>query len=176
MKKVIETERLILREVTPADLEGFYELDTNPIVHRYLGNQMVQSIDESAEIIDYIMSQYAATGIGRWSVLLKSTQEFIGWSGIKFMQEDVNDHVDFYDLGYRFLPRYWGQGYASESANAFLDYGFDELEIDDIYAFAHVGNKRSQNVLTKVGFQQRNHFEFYQEEHIWYVQHRADRK
>ena len=63
MKSCIETERLILREIISADLEGMFELDSNPQVHRFLGNKPVKHIDESRLYIEKIRQQYTGNGI-----------------------------------------------------------------------------------------------------------------
>ena len=87
MKSFIETERLILREMIASDDEGMFELDSNPEVHRFVGKKPVKHIDESRLMIENIRRQYADNGIGRWAVILKDTNEFIGWSGIKLIKE-----------------------------------------------------------------------------------------
>ena len=95
MKKTIETERLILRELELSDAEGMFELDSNPNVHLYVGNRPVKHIDESIEYIKFVQKQYKDLGTGRWAVVLKETNEFIGWSGIKFITDEINNHKNF---------------------------------------------------------------------------------
>ena len=63
------------------------------------------SLADSVATIDFIQAQYAANGIGRWAVLLRATGEFMSWAGLKLMTGPVNRHHDFYDIGYRFMPR-----------------------------------------------------------------------
>jgi ribosomal-protein-alanine N-acetyltransferase len=78
----IETERLILRELLPTDDKAMFILDSNPNVHKFLGNQPVISIEESRKYISSIREQYLDNGIGRFAVILKETDEFIGWAGL----------------------------------------------------------------------------------------------
>lgn len=167
MCKYIETKRLLLRELFPSDDLGMFELDSNPEVHRYLGNNPVTDIEQSREAIANIRQQYIDNGVGRWAVILKETNEFIGWSGLK-LEKNVNGHDQFYDLGYRFIQRHWGKGYAIETANAFVNYGFNKLNLDTINAYADAGNKASRNVLEKAGLQYVNTFEYEGEEEVWY--------
>lgn len=151
MKIFAETERLLLREFLPTDAQGMFELDSDPEVHRYLGNKPVQSIEQSQEMITFIRQQYLDNGIGRWAVIDKATSEFIGWAGLKLIREPINHHIDFYDVGYRFIRRYWGRGYATEAAQASVDYGFQVLCLPTLYAIADMQNLASRAVLAKVG-------------------------
>jgi len=151
MKIFAETERLLLREFLPTDAHGMFELDSDPEVHRYLGNKPVQSIEQSQEMIAFIRQQYLDNGIGRWAVIEKATSEFIGWAGLKLVREPINYHVDFYDVGYRFIRHYWGQGYATEAAQASVEYGFQVLHLPMLYAIADMRNLASRAVLAKVG-------------------------
>ncbi len=167
MKTSIETERLLLRELLPTDDAGMFELDSNPEVHIYLGNNPVKSIEESREAIANIRQQYLENGIGRWAVILKETGEFIGWSGLK-LEKNVNGHETFYDLGYRFIQKHWGKGYAFETAKAFVDFGFNEMNLPVINAYADFDNLGSRKVLEKVGMQFVNSFEYDGVEEVWY--------
>jgi len=168
MKTSIETKRLLLRELLPSDDRGMFELDSNPEVHRFLGNKPVKNIEESRVYIENVRQQYLDNGIGRWAVILKETNEFIGWSGLKLIKDSVNDHQNFHEIGYRFIQKHWGKGYATEAALAFIDYGFNDLKIDVIYAYADKGHPGSRNVLEKLGMQYVNSFEYYGEEEVWY--------
>jgi [ribosomal protein S5]-alanine N-acetyltransferase len=168
-----ETERLILREVTPEDLDGFYTLDSDQEVHRYLGNHPVSDREKLLEIIHFIRDQYAQHGIGRWAMVEKSTGAFIGWTGLKYVQEPINHPTPYYDLGYRLIQKYWGQGYATESAVASLNYGFDVLQIPEIFAAADVHNAPSNRILTKLGFTKLEPFLYDDALHNWYRLDRA---
>ncbi len=149
-----ETERLILRELVPTDIEGMFELDSNPEVHKYLGNKPVKSREDAEKAIQYIRDQYKDRGIGRWAAIEKSSGYFIGWSGLKLNigeKESLNGKQDFYDIGYRFIPRCWGKGYATESALVALDYGFKVKQYETITGIALIGNIGSNKVLRKIG-------------------------
>lgn len=78
MKILIETERLILRPVTLDDTQDFFEMDSNPNVHKYLGNNPVKSIDQSKAWIEDILDQYETFGLGRLAVVNKTTDKFLG--------------------------------------------------------------------------------------------------
>jgi ribosomal-protein-alanine N-acetyltransferase len=146
-----ETERLILRALVPADEAGMFELHSNPEVHRYLGNNPVTDIEKISGVIEFVRQQYIDNGIGRWAMVEKSSNEFVGWTGMKRIKEPINNRVDFYDIGYRLIPRFWGKGYATEAAIAALDYAFTHLPTDEIVGLANVDNTGSRNVLQKIG-------------------------
>ncbi|MBD2715886.1 GNAT family N-acetyltransferase [Microvirga sp. STR05] len=160
MTTFAETPRLLLRELQATDVPGMFALDSDPEVHRYLGNQPVQTLAQSEETIAFVRRQYQENGIGRWAVELKETGEFLGWAGLKFVREPLNRHVDFYDVGYRLIRRYWGNGYATEAARASVAYGFNVLRQPVLYATADMQNLASRAVLAKVGFQHLGEFEY----------------
>ena len=168
MSIIIETDRLLLRALLPSDKEGMFLLDSNPNVHEFLGQRPVVSIEESQEYIASIQQQYIENGIGRYAVILKDTNQFIGWCGIKFITEPENGHVNFHELGYRFIEDYWGKGYGYESAKAWLDYGFNSMNIKTIYASAHIENKGSRHILEKLGMRAVNEFDWNGISCIWY--------
>jgi ribosomal-protein-alanine N-acetyltransferase len=126
------TTRLLLRPLQASDAPGLFELDSDPAVQRYLGGiggPRPASVADSAAVIRTSQANYAAGGLGRWAVQLRATGEFMGWAGLKLVAGPLNNQRDFYDIGYRFLPRYWGQGYGYEAAQAWLAYGFETLHL-----------------------------------------------
>lgn len=174
MNVFVETKRLILREILPSDLNGMYELDADPQVHSYLGNRPVKDKKEVEKIIDFIRKQYAENGIGRWAIIEKATNNFIGWTGLKLVREMTNNHINYYDLGYRLIKKYWGQGYATESALASLQYGFNKLQLEEIYAAAHLENNASNKILKNIGFNKVETFFYDNSEHNWYILNKAE--
>ena len=168
MKIHIETERLILRDLTEQDLQGIFELDSDPEVHSYLGNKPIKTLIEAKEIIDFIILQYRKNGIGRWAVIEKESGNFIGWSGFKYINDVINDRTQYYDLGYRFIKKYWGKGFATESAMACLNFGFNKLEQKDIFAIADSRNLASNKILQKIGMTNINEFDYENVPHNFY--------
>ena len=148
----------MLRKLTKDDLENIFQLDSNPEVMKYVGVPPITEKEESAKMIENILDQYKNNGTGRLAVIEKETNQFIGWSGIKLLTDEVNGFKNIYELGYRFLPEFWGKGYATESALASLDLGFKQLNVDKIYAYADLGNGSSNHILTKLGFENKGTF------------------
>ncbi len=168
MKIFAETDRLILREFMLSDDKAMFELDSDPEVHRYLGNKPVTDIAQSREIIDRVRKQYIDNGIGRWAMIEKKSGEFVGWCGLKLNTETINGHTNFYDLGYRLIKRYWGSGYATEAALAVLEYGFLEMQLPVIYGMAATDNAASNQILKKLGFVFVETYTYQDILHNWY--------
>lgn len=153
MNLILETERLLLRPLELSDAEALFELNKNPNVHKYLWQKPEVVIDESIKVIEYVQRQYAENKIGRFATILKETGEFIGWTGIKFVNDHVeNGNTNFYDYGYRLSEPFWNKGYATEASKAWLDYGFNQMNIKEMNAYTHAENGASNHVLKKVGF------------------------
>lgn len=153
MNLILETDRLILREILVSDAEAFFAMDNNPNVHRYLWNKPTQKIEDTLEIITFVRKQYLDNGIGRFAIISKETKEFMGWAGIKFNTEMVNNKTNFYDIGYRLDEKFWGRGYASEASFAWVQYAFETLKIKTIEAATHIENVASNRILQKIGMQ-----------------------
>jgi ribosomal-protein-alanine N-acetyltransferase len=151
VKIFTETDRIILREIVPEDAAAMFEMDSDSEVHVYLGKSPIQTMEQAVEQINYIRQQYLDYGIGRWAVVDKRTNLFVGWGGLKFRTDVVNGITNFHDVGYRLLKKFWGQGFATESAKATLKYAFEQLNLKAVYALANVENKASINALLKSG-------------------------
>ncbi|MBK8581769.1 MAG: GNAT family N-acetyltransferase [Flavobacteriales bacterium] len=168
MKIFVETERLILRELEYTDENDLFEMDSDPEVHLFIENNPVKSIDEITKVIEMLKVQYKENGIARWAVVDKLTNECVGWSGLKYFKQPLNHHNDFYELGYRFKKKHWGKGFATESSNAILDYGFKNLNTDTIFAIADPKNVNSKKVLTKLGFDYQETFDYEGDPTEWF--------
>ncbi|PKH68255.1 GNAT family N-acetyltransferase [Flavobacterium sp. ALD4] len=174
MKIMIETERLILRAIVTSDAERMFLLDSNPNVHRYLGNNPVESIEQSMNYIESLQIQYIQNAIGRYAIILKETNEFIGWAGLKFIKEPENNHLNFYEIGYRLREEFWGKGYGYEAAKAWLHYGFIKMNLAIIYASAHIENVGSRRILEKIGLRLVSEYNHDSIPCVWYELDKID--
>lgn len=154
----VETERVLLRPFEPQDAQGLFEMDSNPEVHRYLGNKPLKDFKKAEEVIAMVIAQHKRNGIARWTAIEKSTGNYLGWSGIKLYQQECCGHINFYEIGYRFKLEFWGKGFATETAKAALDYTFDVLNEDTAYGMIHHENLASARVLEKIGFQKTDEY------------------
>lgn len=158
MKILATTARLHLRAISETDENDLFEMDSDPEVHLYIENKPVQSIETIRVVITLLKEQYRQNGIARWAVVDRSTNECIGWCGLKYFDQPVNNHQNFYELGYRFKKKHWGKGFATEAARAVLEYGFKHLAIDTIFAITDPINLNSKKVLHKLGFEYQETF------------------
>ncbi len=154
----IETERLILRDFLETDQADLFEMDSDPEVHRYLGNRPVKTSDEIKPVIEMVRQQYLDNQIGRWIMVEKATGNVLGWAGLKYIRNTMNSTTNFYDVGYRLKQKHWGQGFATEAAKAALEFGFNELNLKEIIGITAIENQASANILKKIGLQFVNQF------------------
>lgn len=174
MKIFAETDRFIVREILTTDVDGLFELDADPEVHRYPGNKPVTDKNQALEVIHFIRQQYIDNGIGRWAIIDKKTNDFIGWTGLKFVTTLTNNHIHYYDIGYRLRKKYWGQGIATETALASLHYAFVELKATEVYAMADCRNDGSNKILNKIGLRFIETFDLDGIKHNWYKLERKE--
>ncbi len=140
-----ETTRLRLRAFEEGDAEAFYRLNSHPEVNRYTGEPPCESVAAArAGIRSY--PDWTQYGIGRWAAVYKATNEIIGFAGLKWLSD-----FGEVDLGYRFLPQYWGRGLATEASVACLAYGFETLGLKRIVGYTDPENRASMRVLEKLG-------------------------
>jgi RimJ/RimL family protein N-acetyltransferase len=168
MDLILETERLLLRPLDLSDVDDFFSMNNNPNVNRYLRNPITSKI-EANQYIQKIINEYQKNNIARFAVILKETNKLIGFSGLKFRNTLENNHIDFYDLGYRFSEEYWRNGFATESSLAWLDYGFNTMKLSTIHACAVSENIGSNKVLKKMGFEFTNQYIVNNSMHNWYT-------
>ena len=147
MKVIIETDRLLLREFTIDDARAVYEFGSNVEVQKYTGDELLTSLERAEEIIkNVILKDYKKYGYGRWAVIFKPDKKLIGFAGLKYLPEFGET-----DIGFRFLPQYWGRGIATEASRGIIKYGFKNLNIKRIIGIAMPENIASCRVLEKVG-------------------------
>lgn len=146
MHVIIKTDRLLLRTFTENDAQIIYELNLDPEVIKFT-HDAITDLDHAKTILrEVILPQYALNNFGRWAVHLRHNLKFIGWCGLKYRagRNEV-------DLGYRFMKKYWGNGYATEAAFSCIKYGFEKLNLPVITGRSEPGNFASINVLEKSG-------------------------
>jgi RimJ/RimL family protein N-acetyltransferase len=134
---MIETQRLLLRQLTRADADFILELLNEPSFIENIGDKNVRT---TADACVYISTS------SLYLVELKDPQIAIGICGLL-----KRDYLEDVDIGFAFLERFWSKGYAHESASAVMNYGLNVLKLPRIVAITAPDNQGSINVLTKLG-------------------------
>ncbi len=145
---LLETERLIFRELTDDDAAFIFELVNEPSFVHNIGDKGVRNLADARNyILDGPVASYEECGYGLWLVELKETGESIGICGLV-----KRDSLPDPDIGFAFLPQFWSQGYAFESAAAVKKYSGDTLGINRLLAVTNPDNVGSIHLLEKIGF------------------------
>jgi RimJ/RimL family protein N-acetyltransferase len=147
MKMILETERLQLREMTPADAPLVLEILNEPAFIEFVADRGVRTVADAAKFIEEkFLPSYAEHGFGFYAVELKETGTPVGMCGLikRDMLEDV-------DIGFSIFERFWGCGYATEAARALMQHGLTTLGLPRIVGVTAPHNERSAAVLEKLG-------------------------
>lgn len=147
-KPLIITERTYLSTPNTLQLEQIRKLDADPEIMRYITKGKPRSAEESKDWIAKRLTEYDKNGFGLMPVYLKENDVFIGWSGLKNL-----DNTDKIEVGYRFDKPYWGKGFATEVTKAIVAYALHELQINQLVAVTDLDNEASKKVLLKSGFE-----------------------
>ena len=144
---LLETERLILRELTFDDAPFILTLLNDPSFLRYINDKNVRNIEDARQyMLNGPMASYARNGFGLYLVQLKDTAVPIGLSGL-VKREELPDA----DIGFAFLPDYWGKGFAFESACAVMSDARERLGLNRVLAIVMPDNDASIKLLEKLG-------------------------
>lgn len=160
MGTYIETERLKLRDWEEKDLLPFQKMNANQQVRRYFPSLLSYRRSElDMKKMDEIIKD---NGIGLFAVELKETGEWLGFIGVNYIPEDSKypfKELPFYEIGWRLIPEVWGNGLATEGAQAVLSY-VKEKGITELYSFTSETNLPSRKVMEKIGMTFLDNFEF----------------
>ena len=148
MFPILETERLILRELVEDDARDILYCFSNAEVLRYYGQNPLTSIEQVKQIIKNFSRNYDEKRGIKWGIKQKETGRLIGTIGF---QEWSLEHKRA-NISYALFPEKWGKGYASEAVEKVISSGFQELGLERIGAIVFVENIASNQLLTKLGF------------------------
>jgi len=144
-KVVCETSRLILRQFTRDDLEPLAAMHLDVEVGRFIG---VKTVEQTREGLEQWLAQYERYGFSKWAVVLRGGEELVGRCGLSL---ERIDGADVWELGWTFARAYWGKGYATEAAQAAMEYSFRVLGHRRIISLIRIGNVASVRVAEKIG-------------------------
>lgn len=149
MTQVVElkTQRLLLRQWKKDDLAEFSLLNSDPEVMEYLPNLL--SEEESNNLADKIINLISENGWGFWAVEIISDNSFIGFVGLNEPKYEL-PVKPCVEVGWRLARKYWGNGYATEAGEASLEFAFESLNLNEVYSFTSVANKKSEAVMERL--------------------------
>ena len=139
------TPRLFLRPFTPADVESVHPIYSDPEVMRYVATGPLADITHTQRLVDDYSDHQFLHGYSFWAVIEQSSGALIGDAGL------YRTPAGEVELGYTLGKAWWGRGYATEAAGAWLRVAFEELGMDEVVALAEPANTASLHVLTKLG-------------------------
>jgi len=152
MTILADTDRLVIRQIQANDKEELFLLDSDPAVMKYITLGETSSREQVdlylAKMLN--LSEKHQNELGFWAAIEKSTNQFMGWFHFR-PDKKQPDETKVIELGYRLKKQFWGQGFATEGSKFFLDYGFTQLEVDEVFAITMKENLASQNVMKKIG-------------------------
>ncbi len=145
--KILETERLLIRQLTFDDADFIIELLNDPSFIQNIGDRKVRNVEDArAYVLNGPVASYAKNGFGHSLVILKATGESIGMCGL--IKRDALEDVD---IGYAYLPRFWSKGYAIEAALAMKSNAKETVQLKRLVAIVDPANAGSIRVLEKLG-------------------------
>ncbi|MEH7884220.1 GNAT family N-acetyltransferase [Bacillus sp. JJ1609] len=143
---ILSTERLILRKMNQHDANHLLEIFSDPEAMRYYPS--TKNDNETREWINWTLNNYAKYGVGLWIVEDKAAGDFLGQCGI--VPQEVDGEIKM-EIGYLFVRRAWGKGYATEAAMACKEYGFEHLNQSEMISLVDVHNIPSAKVAERIG-------------------------
>lgn len=147
----LTTKRLLFNEIDKTDLENIHHLHSVPEVDQYNTLGIPSDLEETTEIMmpDILDQNHKKRARFAWKINLKNTHEFIGLAGM-FLSNDKYNSASFY---YKFYPKFWGHGFATETAKEIIRFGFEVCKLHRVEAGAETENLASIRVLEKAGMQ-----------------------
>jgi [ribosomal protein S5]-alanine N-acetyltransferase len=164
MQLITETSHLKLIKVADSDSDLIFLLTGNKKVMEFFPG--VLSYEETQQMVQKILHQYAECGYCFWKVLLKPDDQFIGIAGL--LHQEIDNEAET-EISYRMLPEYWNNGYATEAAKACKKYAENILEKNRLISLIHPQNHASICVASKLGAKRAKSVVFMGEEHDVYV-------
>lgn len=141
----METNRLIFRALTPEDASCLYGIYQHQGVLQYFPNPKPPSLAKVMQSIEAQQDHWHEHGYGNWAVVEKGSSNLMGWAGLQYLPE-LNET----EVGFLLDNSFWGKGYATEAAEASLQYGF-ERGLKYLVGLVHPENVASRRVLEKCG-------------------------
>lgn len=137
---VFKTNRLTVRQLTYNDLEGFHELQSNKNVMLFTSGKPM-TIDENKTDLKKVITHYHTPNNTFWVWAVTNGEQFIGTVAL------IKNKQDEWEIGYRLLEKYWGNGFGKELVNGLIEYAFSQKNITSLIAYVDKNNKASVAIL-----------------------------
>lgn len=142
----LETERLVLRPLSEADLDALHRISNDPLVRRYLWDDEPVSVATIEGVFAQSVREFAEKGLGLFGIRLRGEEKLLGLCGFRSL-ENTGD----IELAYELSPEWWGRGLATEASLACLHYAFEEVGLEWVVAGVEPQNVASTRVIEKLG-------------------------
>ena len=146
--KYLETDRLILRDWKDDDIDAFARMNADPIVMEYFPRRLDEKA--TARLVGRFQDHFEKHGYGPYALELKKTSEFIGFVGLHQVEFEAH-FTPAVEIAWRLDYGFWGQGYATEAANAVIENAFEKLGLKEIVGYAVHDNEAALHIMEKVG-------------------------
>lgn len=144
---ILESKRLILRQLTPEDAPDFFACQSDPEVFRYSGRSEEPSLEAATHTLNILFKRHQERTMLSWAIVLKENQHLIG----RFQIEEWSDENHRAAVGYLLGKQYWGKGYATEALSAMIAYLYEQTTVNRIDTFTWSENIASARVMEKAG-------------------------
>ena len=166
---VLETERLILRYLTPDDVDNVFAVIGDPETMKFYPQQFTR--DDAMRWVTKSQERYRRDGYGLFAVVLKSNGRVIGNCGL--MRQEIESE-SLIEVGYHFRSDHWGRGYATEAARGCMAYAFGHLKADKVASLILPENLPSRRVAERNGMTVEREVTFHDLPHLMYAMRRED--
>lgn len=165
---MFETARLLIRKFDKNDIDAVFAMRKDEDIMRFI-RQPQTNRSEAENWVELISSRWRDEKIGFSALIEKTSNRFIGWCGLWRLKE-----TNEIEVGYAIIKEFWGKGYAVEASEAFLEYGFETLNLEKIVAVANPENRNSWRVMEKLGMTRDGIGRYYDNNLVHYTIKRDD--
>ena len=148
---ILETDRLIIRDLQESDLPALIAMNQDPEVMQYFPKPYSQA--GSLQLYQGIQDEVKVYGYSLCAVEEKDGQEFVGLVGLHHSDLRIFAGKEVVEIGWRLRKEFWNRGYATEAAQACLDFAFQQAGLSEVYSFTSLLNLPSQNIMQKLGME-----------------------
>jgi len=144
---ILENTRLQIRKFSASDLSALYSICSDAELMKYVGTGEPLTINQVEKWLEVTRINYATKGFGNYALIFKENQELIGYCGLVYSKE-----IDDIELIYALRKSYWGKGLATEASKMMIDFAFDSIKLEQVFASIDPANIGSEKILIKTGF------------------------